>query len=293
MTRPSYVLITPAHNEGAFIEKTIQSVISQTILPERWIIVSDRSTDNTDEIVRKYAEDYNFIRLLRVEEERCCHFGAKVNAFKAGYDSLKNVKYDLLGNLDADVSFDPSYYQTIIAHFAGNNRLGIAGGIIQELIGGKYVCQNISLNSVAGAVQLFRKECYEQIGGYIPMEYGGEDAAAEILARFKGWKVRTFPEYMVLHHRRVTTGKKNIIATRFYHGVINYSLGYSPVFHIMRSLFRMARSPLFIGSVSSILGYYYAFLQRRARELPDSAIRFLRNEQRDRLKSYLLNGDKT
>lgn len=293
MTRSSYVLITPARNEEAFIEKTIQSVVSQTILPERWVIVSDRSTDGTDDIVRRYAAAHSFIQLVRVQEESHRNFGAKANAFTAGYDSIGNVECEFLGNLDADVSFEPSYYQNIMTHFAHNNRLGIAGGIIQELIKNKYVCQNISLNSVAGAVQLFRKECYEKIGGYIPMEYGGIDAAAEILARANGWEVKTFPQYKVLHHRRVTTGKRNIIATRFYHGMTNYLLGYSPFFHIMRSFFRMMQRPIFIGSVASILGYYYAFIQRREKRLPDSAVRFLRNEQRGRLKSFFINGEKT
>lgn len=292
MTHPAYVLITPARNEEAFIEKTLQSVVTQTVLPEKWVIVSDRSTDRTDEIVRRYAEVYSFIQFVRVREQSHRNFEAKVNAFKTGYDSIGNVEYEFLGNLDADVSFEPSYYQNIMAHFAGNNKLGIAGGIIQELINNKYLCQNISLNSVAGAVQLFRKECYEKIGGYIPMEYGGIDAAAEILARAGGWEVRTFPEYKVLHHRRVTTGKKNIFATRFYQGVTNYSLGYSPVFHITRSLFRMMQRPPFIGSAASILGYYYAFIQRRQRKLPDNVIRFLRNEQRGRLKSYFIKREK-
>jgi len=290
MEHKSYVLITPARNEEAFIEKTIQSVISQTVLPKKWVIVSDGSTDKTDEIVKKYLPDYPWMELIRMPEHRDRSFAAKTTCFNAGYQRLNGIQYDIIGNLDADVSFQPSYYQSIITLFANNNKLGIAGGIIQELINNKYICQNISLNSVAGAVQLFRKECYEKIGGYIPMEYGGEDAAAEILARMNGWEVRTFPEYKVLHHRRVTTGKSNIIATRFYQGTTNYLLGYSSIFHIMRSLFRIMGKPFFIGSIVSIIGYYYAYFQRRKRKLPDNAIRFLRNEQIGRLRSYIVKG---
>ena len=292
MSHPPYVLITPAHNEEAFVEKVIQSVISQTVLPEKWVIVSDRSTDKTDEIVQRYAKDYRFIQLARIQEKRKQNFGAKANAFKVGYDSIGPVQYDFIGNLDADVSFEPTYFQNILTHFLENTRLGIAGGIIQELINGHYVCQNISLNSVAGAIQLFRKACYEKIGGYIPMEYGGIDAAAEILARAYGWEVRTFPQYKVLHHRRVTTGKRNIVSTRFYQGVTNYLLGYSPLFHILRSFFRIMQQPILIGCVASIAGYYSAYFQRRERKLPDNAIRFLRSEQRDRLKSYFKRGQR-
>ena len=290
MKQQSYVLITPAKNEETFIERVIESVVTQTVLPEKWVIVSDRSTDGTDEIVRKYAARYAFIKLVRVHEE--CHkgFEAKVNAFKTGYAEAGTVPYRFIGNLDADVSFEPTYYDQIIGQLDGNPRLGIAGGIIQELIDNKYVCQDISLNSVAGAVQLFRRECYEEIGGYFPMEYGGIDAAAEIVARASGWEVQTFPEYKVLHHRRVTTGKRSIVGTRFYQGVTNYLLGYSPVFHITRAVYRMRQDPVVIGGAAAITGYLYAWILQKERRSPPGAIRFLRKEQRRRLMTYFING---
>src|SRR4030067_2967547 len=101
-----YVLITPARNEESFIENTIRSVISQTLLPQKWVIVSDGSTDRTDDIVKKYTRDHPWIELIRMPEHRDHHFDAKVHCFNAGYEKVKNIEYNVIGNLDADVSFE-------------------------------------------------------------------------------------------------------------------------------------------------------------------------------------------
>jgi len=110
----SYVIITPARNEEAFIEKTIQSVISQTILPERWVIVSDGSTDRTDDIVKQYIEKNSWIELLRMPEHRDRTFAAKVHCFNAGYKRFKDTKYYVIGNLDADISFEGDYFEFLL-----------------------------------------------------------------------------------------------------------------------------------------------------------------------------------
>ena len=106
----TYVLITPARNEEAFIEETIKSVIKQTILPKKWVIVSDGSTDNTEEIVKIYLNSHPWIELLRMPERAERHFAGKVQAFNAGFDRVKDLEYDIIGNLDADISFDSDYF---------------------------------------------------------------------------------------------------------------------------------------------------------------------------------------
>ena len=262
MDTQNYVIITPARNEEAYIEKTIQSVISQTILPRKWVIVSDGSTDRTDEIVNQYVKDFTFIELLRAGGDQDHNFGSKVNAFNAGYETLGDVQYDYIGNLDADVSFDKNYFERIIEKFEKNNNLGIGGGIILELVNGKYITQNISLNSVAGAVQLFRRTSFEAIDGYLPLEYGGIDAAAEILARAKGWQVQTFPELEVLHHRRVITGQGGIMKLKFRHGINHYLLGYSPLFEITRCLWRITERPFFVGHLLILCGFFWGYTIR-------------------------------
>jgi len=278
-----YVLVTPARNEEAYIEKTIQSVLSQTVLPEKWIIVSDGSTDRTDEIVDRYQGAHVFISLLSTRRGGAPNFGSKANAFNAGCNELENQKYDLIGNLDADVTLPENYFETMISHFKEDPLLGIAGGIICELVNGKYIVQNISINSVAGAVQLFRRKSFDSIGGYIPIKSGGIDAAAEILGRMHGWKVRTFPDIHVLHHRRVVTGGRNILHTRFRQGITQFLLGYHPLFQLARFLFRIPDKPFLIGSLLTLSGYSWGYLRGMQSPMPAEAVRFLRSEQLKRL----------
>jgi biofilm PGA synthesis N-glycosyltransferase PgaC len=124
---PAYVLITPARNEAAFIEQTIQSVIHQKIPPSKWIIVSDGSTDRTDDIVSKYASLYPWIRLYRMPPRLERHFGGKALAFNTGYDQLRDMAFDIIGNLDADIAFDEDYFLFLMNPFAQDPSLGVAG----------------------------------------------------------------------------------------------------------------------------------------------------------------------
>src|SRR5215469_11683307 len=124
---PTYVLVTPARNEGIFIEGTIKSVVSQIALPLRWVIVSDGSTDQTDEIVKFYVKKYAWIELVRMAEHRDRHFAAKANCFNVGYARIKHLDFDLIANLDADITFEPDYFQFLINKFVEMPDLGVAG----------------------------------------------------------------------------------------------------------------------------------------------------------------------
>jgi len=281
----AYVLITPARNEEAYIEKTIKSVISQTVLPEKWVIVNDGSSDHTADIVNEYACQHNFIKLVNVSRSGERNFGAKVRAFQQGYEYLKDTNFDFLGNLDADVEFDTNYFEKILVHFHENPRLGIAGGLILELDGNDFIEQNISLSSVAGAVQLFRRQCYTEIGGLIPLQLGGEEIIVEVMARKQGWCVQTFPALKVFHHRRVAAIKGKILRARFRQGIMNYSLGYHPLFQFLRCVLRVKDKPYFTGSMLMLFGYGWAALSRYPKVVSDDFMKYLRVEQVSRLWS--------
>lgn len=283
MTCRDYVLVTPARNEGAYLEMTIEAVLSQTIRPKKWIIVSDGSVDRTDDIAAGYARKHSFIHLLRAADQREKSFGSKVKAFEAGYNQVKGTDFSFLGNLDADVSFGPDYYRQILEKFEANPSLGLAGGTIWERVKEQFIPQRISSNSVAGAVQLFRRPCFEAIGGYVPIKGGGIDAVAEIMARMHGWTVQTFPDIPVYHHRRVSTGRVSILSTRFHQGITNYLLGYHPLFHALSCLYRVFDRPYVIGSALALLGYGWSWLKRYERPIPKEVVNFLRSEQRARM----------
>src|ERR1700690_2245715 len=111
---PQYVLITPARNEAKFIELTLQSVVAQTVRPMRWVVVSDGSTDGMDEIVKKYATENPWIELLRMPERRERSFAGKVQAFNAGYDRVREMPYQVIVSLDADISFEKDYFEFLL-----------------------------------------------------------------------------------------------------------------------------------------------------------------------------------
>lgn len=288
MMQERYVLVTPARNEEGFIQNTIEAVLSQTVLPQKWVIVSDGSTDRTDQVVAAYAQRHHFICLVRTNglgKPGQKNFGSKVKAFRAGYRELNATPHEFVGNLDADVTFDSNYFEEILRRFRTNLKLGLAGGIIAEATGNGFAAQHMSVNSVAGAIQLFRREAYEAFGGYIPIKRGGVDAAAEIMTRMHGWEVQTFPEIRVLHHRRVSTGGTTMLSTKFRQGITNYQLGYHPVFQIMSCLARSIDRPYFVGSISTLLGYGWAFIKRSEHVMPENVIRYLRSEQTARIIS--------
>jgi biofilm PGA synthesis N-glycosyltransferase PgaC len=286
-----YVLITPAKNEQANIERLIEAVLAQTVLPRKWVIVDDGSTDRTGEIVASYAERNPFIQMVTVQKSSQRDFASKAHGFSAGFQQLSGLDYDFVGNLDADVSFAPDYFERLLGKFSANPRLGIAGGIILERVGEQFIPQRISSNSVAGAVQLFRAQCFLDIGGYVPLRHGGIDAVAEIMARMHGWTVRTIAELSVRHYRRVSTGKRWIVSTRFQQGKTSYLLGYHPVFQTFSSLSRLRDRPFVIGSLVTLLGYFWAAMKRQQRGIPDEVVRYLRSEQVSRL-GQLLGGVK-
>src|SRR5467141_1880956 len=168
-----YVLITPARNEEAYIDKTLRSVVNQTVIPDRWIIVDDASTDSTAQLVENCVRKYRWIELVRRTQRAERSFSRKVDAFNAGLQKLGSREFEVIGNLDADLSFDPEYLEFLIDKFAEDPKLGVAGTPFVE--DGGYDTARDSFegeNHVAGGCQLFRRECFRQVGGYVPNRQG-------------------------------------------------------------------------------------------------------------------------
>ncbi|MCZ6703700.1 MAG: glycosyltransferase family 2 protein [Ignavibacteria bacterium] len=283
----NYVLITPARNEEKFIRKTIESVISQTILPLKWVIVSDGSTDKTDEIVESFANKYDFIQFLKTKNRPDRNFSSKAAAFNLGYEQLNNIQYDFIGNLDADITFENNYYELILKKFELNEKLGIAGGVRIDLIDEEFVIIKSSRHSVAGAFQLFRKECFDSIGGYLPLEYGGIDAVAETTARMQGWEVFSFPEFIIQHHRMTGSSSEDVLRHKFRIGIKYYMIGYHPLFPILRFGSLIFRKPYVIGSLISISGFFWATIRRYERPVTTEFVKYLKSEQKGRFRSWL------
>ncbi len=283
----SYVLITPARNEAAFIEKTLESVVRQTIRPARWVIVSDGSTDDTDAIVARYAARHPFIELLRREADPERNFGSKVHAFNAGYERARDVQHHFVGNLDADIALPDDYYASIIARFDEDPKLGLAGGIRYDFCDGAFVLVDCARNSVGGPYQFFRRTCFDDIGGYVPLRRGGIDAVAEIKARQHGWVVRSFPETRAHHYRCTGTAKGNVFQAAYRAGMKEYVLGYDPAFELLRCAGQMRGLQGLGLGICQAAGYARAAIGRLERQMDDGFVAYLRSEQRARLRRIM------
>jgi biofilm PGA synthesis N-glycosyltransferase PgaC len=292
MSEPlGYVLITPARDGAANIGKTIAAVRAQVVPPTRWVIVDDGSSDSTAEIVHEHSTGANWITLIRRPGGTVADFVSKVNAFCAGLASLDGMDYAFIGNLDADVSFEPDYFQRVLRAFADRPRLGIAGGHVVEEFRGRRVPQRISPNSVAGAVQLFRRQTFTDIGGIRPLRLGGEDSVAEILARMHGWDVATLFDLKVRHHGRVLAGHRRPWTAWFTRGMVYRTLRYDPLFQVAMSGYRaVAQPPYVISGTAMLAGYVRAAAGRIAPAMDADAVAYLRREQRQRLLGLLRRG---
>jgi glycosyltransferase involved in cell wall biosynthesis len=286
-TGESYVLATAAYNEEALIEKVITSVCAQTVPPKKWVLVSDGSADRTDEIVRRYASEYSFIKLLRVQEEHARDFAAQVNAINLGFAQLAGLEYSFIGNLDADVVFEPTYFARLIEKFRRNPRLGLAGGSILEERNGRFQARRTNNpRAVAHAVQFFRRECFQTIGGYVALKYGGPDWHAELIARMNGWEVQSFDDLEV-HHLRPTGTADKLLKHVFRQGRMDYSLGSYAPFEFLKCMRRLREKPLIIGGLARFGGFLWSACVGEKREASAEVVRFLRNEQKSRTGFFL------
>jgi poly-beta-1,6-N-acetyl-D-glucosamine synthase len=285
-TRPTYVLITPARNEAQYIELTIKSMVAQTFPPLKWVIVSDGSTDGTDEIVSRYAAAKPWIELLRMPERAERHFAGKVHAFNAGYAKAKDLNPDVVGNLDADVSIEPEHFQYLLGKFGESPELGVGGSPFKEG-SQQYDYRFSNIENVWGGCQLFRRECYEAIGGYTPVKGGGIDHIAVVSARMRGWKTRTFTDKVCIHHRQMNTAQQGALKAKFKLGAKDYSFGNHPVWELFRTLYQTTKPPFVLGGLALGAGYYWSMFGGKEISVSREVVAFTRREQMQRLKKFV------
>ena len=287
--KPRYVLVTAAHNEASFIERTILAVCAQELRPTKWVIVNDGSTDDTAKIIQGYAQQFDFIQLLQLSSQHAPDFGAQVRAINAGVDLLQrsDVEFDFIGNVDSDIAFEAPYFRELFRKFESTPSLGLAGGWLYENDGVKLSPRRGNrTTSVPHGVQCFRRECFQAIGGYVPLRYGAPDWCSEISARMNGWRVESFPDLQVVHHR--PTGSVSGSWRYLYRaGLAAYSLGSHPAFELARCIARLHCRPYLVGALSRLAGFGAGYLRKEQRQVSEEIVRFLRREQTQRLRAKL------
>ncbi len=283
VARCRYVVVTPARNEAENIERTIKSMVAQSWRPVKWVVVSDGSTDGTNDIVQRYAQVHSWIELVRLEDRKDRNFAGKVGAFNAGFGRVKDVSYDVIGNMDADISFDGEYFNFLMERFAENPGLGVGGTPFREE-GEGYDFRYSSTDHVSGACQMFRRECFEAIGGYVPVKGGGIDVIAVLTARMKGWQTRTFTETSYEHHRKMGSAKHGAVTIRFKDGEKDYYLGGHPFWELFRFVYQMTKPPFIIGGCALLAGYVWSWVRGVERPISNELMQFRRRDQMRRLR---------
>lgn len=276
----------PAYNESRYIAVTIESVICQTIRPLLWVIVDDGSTDQTAQIIQRYAQNYSWIRFVhRQKDINQTYYASNVYAIQKGLKAIAGQEYDYLAILDADISLPPNYYEQILRRMEADSNLGIGSGVYEDNVNGKLRKVLNDCRSTPKALMVFRRETFEDIGGFIPMNYGGEDTCACFMARMNGWKTRSFPDLVAIHNKPIGTGHaKSTLKIRFRQGVGEYFLATHPLFMLVKSFRRCIKEhPLIIGGLARIAGFVYAYFMGEKRQIQDNLVKFIREEQFKRI----------
>lgn len=279
-----YYIVIPSYNEEALIALTLQSLISQSILPSKIVVVNDNSTDKTAEVVLDFAKENPFITLVNKTSENIHLPGSKViQAFQKGFETL-DENYDLIVKIDADLIFPSNYFETIIKHFKSDDRIGMAGGFCYIEKNGDWVLENLTdKDHIRGALKAYRKQTFKQIGGLKPAM--GWDTVDELLCKFYGWKVVTDTSLKVKHLK--PTGANYNKTARYKQGEAFYTLGYGFFITAIASakLATMKKKPLLF------LDYIKGFWKAKSAKLPllvtKEQAKFIRNYRLQKMKEKL------
>jgi poly-beta-1,6-N-acetyl-D-glucosamine synthase len=276
-----YVVITPVRDEEEHLQSTIQSMLHQIVLPKEWVIVDDGSKDCTGRIIDDYASRYPWIKAVHRKDRGFRKAGGGVvEAFNDGYRSLTCSDWDFMAKFDGDLTFDPDYFEKCFDEFYRDIKLGVGGGVICYVADGKKRFEETPLFHVRGATKIYRKSCWDAIGGFIAAP--GWDTMDEVKANSLGWTTRSFPQLHLIHHR--DTGSADGIWTSLVkYGRANYICGYHPLFMISKCIIRLIRKPYIIGSVGLMYGFVSGYLTNLPQVNDREAIAYLRRQQISRL----------
>lgn len=276
-----YVIVTPARDEQKYIEKTISSVINQTLQPLQWIIVNDGSTDDTGIIIDNYAKKYSWIKPVhRSNRGARVAGGGVMETFYDGYEAINETEWEFIVKLDGDLTLEPNYFKDCIEEFYKDPQLGVCGGGIYHEINGSLELEKQPLFHVRGATKIYKRECWEAIGGLIKAP--GWDTIDEVNANMLGWKTRSFNHLKVIHHR-FTGAAAGSWHNAVKNGKASYIAGYHPIFMLAKCMKHFFEKPystsafgLFYGFIS---GYFYKIPQMNNKKL----IAYIRKQQIRRL----------
>jgi glycosyltransferase involved in cell wall biosynthesis len=285
----NYYIVIPAHNEEKFIALTLQSLVEQTVLPSKIVVVNDNSNDRTAEIVKGFSENYSWITLVNKTSDATHLPGSKViQAFQKGLETLDD-QYNFIVKADADLIFPTNYFETIISHFTSDEQIGMVGGFAYIEKNGTWILENLTdKDHIRGAFKAYRKACFQQIGGLKPAM--GWDTVDELLAKFYGWKVET-DDSLIVKHLKPTGANYNKTA-RFKQGEAFYALGYGFWITAIASakLAMMKKKPLLF--LDYIRGFWKAKFANKPFLITEEQAKFIRHYRWTKMKGKIFSSPK-
>ena len=280
----NYYIVIPTYNEEKFVALTLKSLVEQTVLPKKVVVVNDNSTDKTEEVILAFAKNYPFISLVNKTSDAIHLPGSKViQAFQKGLETL-DENYDFIVKADADLIFPNNYFETIISHFQSDDKIGMAGGFAYIEKNGNWILENLTdKDHIRGAFKAYRKETFKQIGNLKPAM--GWDTVDELLCKFYNWKVVT-DETLKVKHLKPTGANYNKTA-RYKQGEAFYSLGYGFFITCIASLklaMRKGKPLLFIDYIN---GFWKAKAIKKQLLVTPEQAKFIRNYRWKKMKEKL------
>lgn len=281
-----YYMVMTAYNEADFIAKTLHSIVNQTFLPKKMVVVNDNSTDETAEIVTEFCLKYDWIQLINRTSTEEHLPGAKViQAFNQGLAVLDEA-YDFIVKADADLIFPEHYFETIRTKFENNPDIGMLGGFAYIEKENQWFLEHLTdADHIRGAFKAYRKSCFHAIGGLKTSM--GWDTIDELLAKFYGWKVVTIPELKVKHLK--PTGQRYDQKSRFLQGEAFYKLGYGWTLTLIASSKLAFRKKKISLIVDYMQGFWKAHKAQKTKLVNEEQAQFIRNYRWKKIKQKLLN----
>jgi len=282
-----YAIVSPVRNEAQLIRRTLDSVVSQSETPVRWVVVDDGSTDDTAAIVREYAETNPFIHLLPLGASNAgaspdrLLWAAEAIAFNVGLREVDLDAVDYIVKLDGDLAFEPGYFAALMDEFDRDATLGMAGGYCYQVRDGKRLLEWNPASHVRGPTKMYRVACFREIGGIEPVY--AWDALDELKAQMVGWRTQSFD--LVVEHLKPTGSVGGLLGARARMGLGAYLLGYHPLFLLARAGRLALARPYVLGGVAFLAGYLRAALRRPPRIADERTIAYLRSQQMRRLRN--------
>jgi glycosyltransferase involved in cell wall biosynthesis len=285
LTVSKYIIIIPCYNEALYLEKTIQSIVNQSILPQQLIIVDDNSNDQTPQIIQQYVQEFSWIQSIDRKSENVHLPGSKViQAFQMGFDMVSK-DYEIIVKADADLIFPTNYFESILIHFNSDKKIGMAGGFAYIEKNGDWILENLTdKDHIRGAFKAYRKACFEDIGGLKPAM--GWDTVDELLARFYGWTIKTDPILQVKHLK--PTGQQYNKKARYKQGEAFYTLGYGfwiTLIAAVKLAFKKGKPLLF---VDYLIGFFKAWQQKTKKLVTHQQAIFIKKYRWKKIREKIL-----